>query len=99
MATNDNADVKATTDRDFYPEDAQERNFAEARRLSVENHEKDQAALAEDRERAEKLEAAEDETARKNIPAQPTTKSDVNPEQVQTTDSPADQTNKSSKKK
>jgi hypothetical protein len=96
MAKADNADVHATENRDFYPEDAQERNFAEARRVAVVNTEKDKAASEEDNRRQAEREAAEQEDARQaTIPAQPETTADTNPEQVKT----VDQTSKSSKKK
>ena len=83
----DNADVKATTNRDFYPEDAQERNFDEARRLAQENHEKDMATADQDKTRQE--EAEKKDASKKVIPAQPEVSADKNPEQVQTTE-PAD---------
>lgn len=76
----DNADLNVEKNRDFYPEDAQERNFAEARRLAVENHEAD----------VERTGIADTETKRKSseghteIPARPEVSADKNPEQVKT---------------
>lgn len=71
----DNAALDVTTNRDFYPEDAQERNLEEARRLSVENHEHD---IDPDYSGASLI----DDKATTEIPAQPEVTATKNPEQV-----------------
>lgn len=77
----DPAAVTTTENRDFYPEDAQERNFEEARRLAVENSEKDQAT-------AQPGVTNEDEgDVKRVIPAQPETTATKNPEQVKVSNS------------
>lgn len=71
--------AKDDTKRDFYPEDAQEQNFEEARRLAQENHDKEHNAPA-----VGVTNADEGKDVKREIKAQPENISSKNPAQVKT---------------